>query len=68
MTVTRVYVDEALRDVAELRYDTDKLFIDGFVLCTDATIEGTTRLGESYELACWTWDSPTEFQKRTGGS
>ncbi len=51
MTVTRVYVDEALRDVAELRYDTDKLFIDGFVLCTDATIEGTTRLGDPTELA-----------------
>jgi Ca2+-transporting ATPase len=51
MTVTKVYVDEALRNVAELRYDTDKLFIDGFVLCTDATIEGSTRLGDPTELA-----------------
>ncbi|HWQ78969.1 MAG TPA: cation-translocating P-type ATPase [Anaerovoracaceae bacterium] len=51
MTVTRVYVDEALRDVSELRYDTDKLFIDGFVLCTDAAIEGTTRFGDPTELA-----------------
>ena len=40
MTVTKVYVDEALRNVSELRYDTDKLFIDGFVLCTDAKIDG----------------------------
>lgn len=51
MTVTRVYMDEALRDVSELRYDTDKLFIDGFVLCTDAAVEGATRLGDPTELA-----------------
>lgn len=51
MTVTRVYVDEALRDVSELRYDSDKQFIDGFVLCTDATIDGATRLGDPTELA-----------------
>lgn len=51
MTVTRVYVDEAVRDVSELRYDTDKLFIDGFVLCTDASIEGATRFGDPTELA-----------------
>ncbi len=51
MTVTKVYVDEALRHVSELRYDTDKLFIDGFVLCTDASIEGNSRLGDPTELA-----------------
>lgn len=51
MTVTKVYVDEALRHVSELRYDTDKLFIDGFVLCTDASIEGNTRMGDPTELA-----------------
>lgn len=51
MTVTRVYVDEAIRDVSALRYDTDKLFIDGFVLCTDASIEETTRFGDPTELA-----------------
>lgn len=51
MTVTKVYVDEALRNVSELRYDTDKLFIDGFILCTDAAIDGKTRLGDPTELA-----------------
>ncbi len=51
MTVTKVYVDEALRDVSELRYDTDQLFIDGFVLCTDAAIDGTARFGDPTELA-----------------
>lgn len=51
MTVTKVFVDEALRHVSELRYDTDKLFIDGFVLCTDASIEENIRLGDPTELA-----------------
>ena len=51
MTVTKVYVDEALRNVSELRYDSDKLFIDGFVLCTDASIIAGTRLGDPTELA-----------------
>lgn len=51
MTVTKVYVDEALRNVSELRYDTDKLFIDGFVLCTDASIEDNVRMGDPTELA-----------------
>ena len=51
MTVTKVYVDEALRHVSELRYDSDKLFIDGFVLCTDASIEDTARIGDPTELA-----------------
>ncbi len=51
MTVTKVYVDEALRHVSELRYDTDKLFINGFVLCTDASADGVTRIGDPTELA-----------------
>lgn len=51
MTVTKIYVDDALRNVSQLRYDTDKLFIDGFILCTDATIDGDTRLGDPTELA-----------------
>lgn len=51
MTVTKVYVDEALRHVSELRYDTDKLFIDGFVLCTDASIDDNQRIGDPTELA-----------------
>lgn len=51
MTVTKVYIDEALRHISELRYDTDKLFLDGFILCTDASVEETTRLGDPTELA-----------------
>lgn len=51
MTVTKVYIDEAIRDVEELRYDTDKLFVDGFVLCTDASSDDGVRLGDPTELA-----------------
>ena len=51
MTVTQVYLNENLKQVNELKYDSDKLFIDGFVLCTDASIEGSSRLGDPTELA-----------------
>lgn len=51
MTVTRVYVDEAIRSVSELRHDSDEMFLNGFVLCTDASAEGGTRLGDPTELA-----------------
>ena len=51
MTVTKVYADESLRNVSELRYDTDELFISGFILCTDATAGGDTRIGDPTELA-----------------
>lgn len=51
MTVTKIYVDDAIKHVSELSYDTDKLFIDGFVLCTDASIDEGSRLGDPTELA-----------------
>lgn len=65
MTVTKVYVDEALRHVSELRYDTDKLFIDGFVLCTDASIDGGSRLGDPTELALLDMGSNHSTDKKT---
>ena len=64
MTVTKVYVDEGLRHVSELRYDSDKLFIDGFVLCTDASIEGNTRLGDPTELALLDMGLSHEISKK----
>lgn len=51
MSVKKVYIDGALRHVTELRYDTDKQFVDGFVLCTDATIVNDIRIGDPTELA-----------------
>ncbi|MGI6731490.1 MAG: cation-translocating P-type ATPase [Anaerovoracaceae bacterium] len=51
MTVTKTYLNHMLKDVTELSYDTDQLLIDGFVLCTDASIDEETRLGDPTELA-----------------
>lgn len=53
MTVTKVYSDGIIRDVAALDYAADKILIDGFVLCTDAEIDQThgTAIGDPTELA-----------------
>ncbi|MDD4781393.1 MAG: cation-translocating P-type ATPase [Tissierellia bacterium] len=51
MTVTKVYLDNQLIDVNELSYENDKTFIDGFVLCNDASTENDTRTGDPTELA-----------------
>lgn len=64
MTVTRVYIDEALRHVSELRYDTDKLFIEGFILCTDASIDDGIRIGDPTELALLDMGQTIEISKK----
>ncbi|NLY71300.1 MAG: calcium-translocating P-type ATPase, PMCA-type [Clostridiales bacterium] len=51
MTVTKVYMDEELKDVEEIDYQKNKLFVNGFMLCTDASIEDNNRLGDPTELA-----------------
>lgn len=51
MTVTKVCIDDTLYDLSELDYMKSKHFIDGFVLCTDATILHGSRLGDPTELA-----------------
>lgn len=51
MTVTKYYVNESLQQVSNLDYDTNKLLVDGFVLCTDSSIEGASRFGDPTELA-----------------
>ncbi len=51
MTVTRVYVDEKLIEVGDLDYEVSHLLVNGFVLCTDASIHESTRLGDPTELA-----------------
>lgn len=51
MTVTKIYVDNSLQDVNEIKYEENPLFIDGFILCTDASIDGDNRLGDPTELA-----------------
>lgn len=51
MTVTKIYVDDTLMDIKDLKYEEDPLFVNGFVLCTDASIDGGSRLGDPTELA-----------------
>ncbi|MFA7660386.1 MAG: cation-translocating P-type ATPase [Anaerovoracaceae bacterium] len=51
MTVTKVYLDGGLKSVKDLNYQEDTLFVNGFVLCTDAMAEGESRIGDPTELA-----------------
>lgn len=51
MTVTKVYLDGGMKDVKELSYDKDTIFIKGFVLCNDASTANGERIGDPTELA-----------------
>lgn len=51
MTVTRVYLDGRILHAEELTYGEDHLFINGLVLCTDASVVGDNRIGDPTELA-----------------
>ncbi|MEI8215844.1 MAG: cation-translocating P-type ATPase [Eubacteriales bacterium] len=51
MTITQIYFNEELRDTDNLNYEKTKLLLDGFALCTDASIHGESRIGDPTELA-----------------
>lgn len=51
MTVTKVYFDNQLKDVSELSYDKNTIFVKGFVLCNDASTANNERMGDPTELA-----------------
>lgn len=51
MTVTKVYLDGQMKDVKELSYDNNTLFLNGFVLCNDASTANNDRIGDPTELA-----------------
>lgn len=51
MTVTKVFLDDCLEELSEVRYQDKALLVDGFVLCTDAFVDGTERVGDPTELA-----------------
>ncbi len=51
MTVTKVYANEKLMDVKDLDYANNDLFVNGFVLCTDAVVDEDCRFGDPTELA-----------------
>lgn len=50
MTVVKSYVNEKLSDIESFDYQNNALFINGFVLCSDASNEGS-RIGDPTELA-----------------
>ncbi|NLJ58864.1 MAG: cation-translocating P-type ATPase [Tissierellia bacterium] len=51
MTVTKVYLDHKLKDVDSLTYEENKFFLEGFVLCNDASTADNVRIGDPTELA-----------------
>ncbi len=51
MTVTKVYLDDQVKDVTELSYDKNTVFMNGFVLCNDASTANNERIGDPTELA-----------------
>lgn len=51
MTVTKIYLNSQLKDVNELSIEKDQIFIDGFVLCNDASTAHGSRIGDPTEIA-----------------
>jgi sporulation integral membrane protein YtvI len=51
MTVTKVYLDGEIKNTDDLSYENNKVFLDGFILCNDASIANNTRIGDPTELA-----------------
>lgn len=51
MTVTKAYLDGQMKDVKELSFDKNTMFMNGFVLCNDASTANGERIGDPTELA-----------------
>lgn len=51
MTVTKVYLDGTMKDVKELSYENNTVFMSGFILCNDASTANDARIGDPTELA-----------------
>ncbi|PKM84200.1 MAG: ATPase [Firmicutes bacterium HGW-Firmicutes-11] len=51
MTVTKIWIDGATMDADKIDHEKEPDFINGFVLCTDAVIQGENRIGDPTELA-----------------
>lgn len=51
MTAVKTYFDGELKAAEDLDVNTAELFLDGFVLCNDASIDGENRLGDPTEIA-----------------
>ena len=58
MTVTNCYTDGKVISPAQLETERNRHFLQGFVLCNDASIEGGERMGDPTELALLTMAEP----------
>lgn len=65
MTVTQAYMNQKMIPTAEIDYDKNSIFVDGFVLCTDASISQDVRIGDPTELALLDMGMPLSITKES---
>jgi len=63
MTVLQVYHNETAKAVAALDLTADRQFIEGFILCNDASIQGENRIGDPTELALVDMGTPFKLTR-----
>jgi Ca2+-transporting ATPase len=70
MTVTKVWTFGGARDVSEIDYESHRLLVDGFVLCTDAESDPAAgvRAGDPTELALLDMGAGLSVSKRALGA
>ena len=64
MTVTKVYSGGKLMDVKDLAYPRDKRFLEGFVLCNDASVANGTPIGDPTEIALLNMGLPFQLSRK----
>ncbi|MFR1808881.1 MAG: cation-translocating P-type ATPase, partial [Pygmaiobacter massiliensis] len=63
MTVIQVMSNGNVKPVAELNAESDRLFLDGFVLCNDASTANGSRIGDPTELALLDMGAPLSLTR-----
>lgn len=65
MTVEKVYTGGQSKAVSALSPADDKLFLTGFVLCNDASIQNESRMGDPTELALLDMGALVNYSRET---
>lgn len=65
MTVEKVYTGGQSKAVSALSPADDKLFLNGFVLCNDASIQNESRMGDPTELALLDMGALVNYSRET---
>lgn len=63
MTVIQVMSNGNVKPVAKLNAESDRLFLDGFVLCNDASTANGSRIGDPTELALLDMGAPLSLTR-----